>query len=424
MPHALDRTHSPANDIASDGIILVTHEIFPNVTQQLPLLLKKALRYALGITHGSLDVGFPDGRVLRFGASQAGPHARIDIHDLGFARHLLRGGDIGFAEAYLRGAWSTPDLTRFLLLFCVNHAAVATLLPDRPLTRLWQRFRHWLNRNSRRGAKRNIHAHYDLGNRFYAAWLDSTMTYSSALFEHGDNDLSRAQQRKYQALAQAIDLRPEHHVLEIGCGWGGFSAYAAGEIGCQVTALTISQEQFDYATERMHREGLTDKVTIKLIDYRDETGVYDRIASIEMLEAVGENYWPTYFKTLRDRLREGGLAGVQTITIQERLFEGYRREMDFIRRYIFPGGMLPTPSILKDFGQKWGVPLHGEREFGIDYAQTLALWRERFLTVWPDLTQMGFDERFKRLWTYYLSYCEAGFLSRNIDVRQMIFRKV
>jgi cyclopropane-fatty-acyl-phospholipid synthase len=424
MTHALDRTHSSSHHAASDGIIHVTRDIFPKVTRPLPLLLKKALRYALGITHGSLDVGFPDGRVLRFGADQSGPHARIDLHDLGFARHLLRGGDIGFAEAYLRGAWSTPDLTRFLLLFCVNHSAVATLLPNKPLTRLWQRFRHWLNRNSRRGAKRNIHAHYDLGNRFYAAWLDSTMTYSSALFAHGDNDLSRAQHRKYQALAQAIDLRPEHHVLEIGCGWGGFSAYAAGEIGCKVTALTISQEQFDYASERMRREGLAEKVTVKLIDYRDETGVYDRIASIEMLEAVGENYWPVYFKTLRDRLHDGGLAGIQTITIQERLFEGYRREMDFIRRYIFPGGMLPTPSILKDFGQKWGLPLHGEHEFGIDYAQTLALWRERFLAVWPDLTQMGFDERFKRLWTYYLCYCEAGFLSRNIDVRQMIFRKV
>jgi cyclopropane-fatty-acyl-phospholipid synthase len=292
-----------------------------------------------------------------------------------------------------------------------------------PLVRWVQAFRHWLNRNTKRQARKNIHAHYDLGNTFYKAWLDPSMTYSSALFDKGSQDLSAAQMRKYESLAHQIDLKTGHTVLEIGCGWGGFAEYAAKTVGANVVGLTISREQFDYASRRMFEAGLSEKVDIRLQDYRDERGLYDRIASIEMLEAVGEQYWPDYFRQLRDRLVPGGLAGIQTITIQDDLFPQYRREIDFIRRYVFPGGMLPTPSKLKALGQSVGLPLADEKVFGEDYARTRADWRERFHAAWPTLTPFGFDERFRRLWEYYLSYCEAGFLSGNIDVRQMAFTK-
>jgi cyclopropane-fatty-acyl-phospholipid synthase len=413
----------PARSADRVAPIAVTQANLREVSAGLPFAIRQAFGYAVAISHGRLDVSLPDGRRLRFEGGEPGPQAAIEVHDLNFARRLAQGGDIGFAEAYLAGEWDTPDLTRFLELFCVNHAAVHTLLAHRPWMRLWQRFLHMLNRNSKAGSRRNIHAHYDLGNRFYGAWLDETMTYSAGIFAPGDNDLSTAQRRKFRALAEATHLKPGDHVLEIGCGWGGFAEFAAREIGCRVTGLTISKEQYDFAVERMAKAGLSDRVTIKLQDYRDETGTYDAIASIEMFEAVGESYWPVFFQHLRERLRPGGRAGIQVITIQERLFENYRREIDFIRRYIFPGGMLPTPTIMQELGAKFGVPLSGDRAFGIDYATTLAQWRDRFREAWPQLTPLGFDERFRRMWEYYLAYCEAGFRSGNIDVRQMIFTR-
>jgi cyclopropane-fatty-acyl-phospholipid synthase len=297
------------------------------------------------------------------------------------------------------------------------------VLGGNAFVRWLQVLRHWLNRNTRRQARKNIHAHYDLGNDFYSAWLDPSMTYSSALFDSGSNDLTSAQVRKYQSLAQEIELKSGEHVLEIGCGWGGFAEYAAKNYDARVVGLTISREQHDYAKRRIFDAGLADKVDIRMQDYRDERGQYDRIASIEMLEAVGERYWPAYFAQLRDRLRPGGAAGIQTITIQERFFDNYKREIDFIRRYVFPGGMLPTPETLKSLGEKFGVPLRAEKIFGEDYARTLSEWRGRFRTAWPQITTLGFDERFRRLWEYYLAYCEAGFRSRNIDVRQMVFTR-
>jgi cyclopropane-fatty-acyl-phospholipid synthase len=403
-------------------IVTVTAQTRAAALAGLPAAVRTAFKLAEHIRCGTLDVSLPDGRRLAFKGPVEGPTAQMVVHDYRFAWRLLHGGDIGIAESYLRGEWETPDLTRFLYLFCVNQDMLQSVLAH-PMVRWLQTFRHWLNRNTRRQARKNIHAHYDLGNDFYAAWLDPTMTYSSALFDQGSNDLSAAQLRKYQSLVQQIDLKPTHRVLEIGCGWGGFAEYAAKTVGANVVGLTISREQFDYAKRRMFEAGLAEKVEIKLQDYRDERGCYDRIASIEMLEAVGEQFWPDYFRQLRDRLTPGGLAGIQTITIQDRLFQHYRREMDFIRRYVFPGGMLPTPSTLKELGQGFGLPLANEKVFGHDYARTLATWRERFRAAWPTLTPFGFDERFRRLWEYYLSYCEAGFLSGNIDVRQMVFAK-
>jgi cyclopropane-fatty-acyl-phospholipid synthase len=403
--------------------LLVTPETVDGIARGLPFAARQALRLASGLVWGSLTVSIPDGRVLLFKRREPGLAAAMQIRDWSFAARLAKAGDLGFAEAYLRGEWDSPDLTAFIELFARNRALIETLLPNRPLVRIWQVFRHFLNRNSRSGARRNIHAHYDLGNRFYEAWLDRTMTYSSALFAPGDNDLASAQRRKYRALAEALQLQPSHHLLEIGCGWGGFAAFAAEEIGCRVTGLTISQEQYAYARERIAAAGLSDRVELKLQDYRDETGTYDRIASIEMFEAVGEAYWPTYFRQLRDRLKAGGLAGLQVITIRDENFANYRREIDFIRRYIFPGGMLPSPSILRDLGARFGVPVASDHNFGLDYARTLSLWRERFRAAWPQLVPLGFDERFRRLWEYYLAYCEAGFRTGNIDVRQMIFTK-
>ncbi len=403
--------------------VTVTAQTRTAALRGLPATVRTALRLAEQIRCGTLEVSLPDGRRLVYKGPSDGPVAQLLVNDYRFAWRLLQSGDIGIAEAYLRGEWETPDLTRFLYLFCVNQEMLQSVLAH-PAVRWLQSFRHWLNRNTPRQARKNIHAHYDLGNEFYAAWLDPSMTYSSALFDQDSHDdLSAAQLRKYQSLAQQIDLRSDHKVLEIGCGWGGFAEYAAKTVGANVVGLTISREQFEYAKRRVFNAGLAEKVDIRLQDYRDERGSYDRIASIEMLEAVGEQFWPDYFRQLRDRLVPGGFAGIQTITIQDRLFAHYRREMDFIRRYVFPGGMLPTPSTLKTLGQGFGLPLAGEKVFGHDYALTLATWRERFLAAWPSLVPFGFDERFRRLWEYYLSYCEAGFLSGNIDVRQMVFVK-
>jgi cyclopropane-fatty-acyl-phospholipid synthase len=381
-----------------------------------------AFAFAAHLKRGTLDALLPDGRRFRFGGTEPGPAAVMTINDLRFARRFIGGGDIGIAEGYLRGEWETPDLTQFLYLFSLNHDLIQSMLGNKPIVRIVQLFRHWLNRNTKTQAKRNIEAHYDLGNRFYAAWLDESMTYSAALFDRAD-DLPAAQTRKYESLAERLQLAPGQRVLEIGCGWGGFAEFLAKRHAVNVVGLTISRGQHAFAQKRIAAAGLGDKVEIRLQDYRDESGIYDRIVSIEMIEAVGEEYWPTYFRQLRDRLVAGGIAGIQAITIQDRLFSTYRREVDFIRRYVFPGGMLPAPAMLKMLGERFGLPLVAEKVFGDDYARTLSAWRERFRGAWPALAPMGFDERFRRLWEYYLAYCEAGFLSRNIDVRQMVFAK-
>jgi cyclopropane-fatty-acyl-phospholipid synthase len=404
-------------------VIPVTPETVDVALAGLPRMVRLALGFASRLKRGTLDVTLLDGRVLRFGGVEPGPAAGMVLHNYDFAARLITAGDIGIAEAYLRGDWDTPDLTHFLYLFCVNHELIQTMLGDKPLVRFVQMVRHWFNRNTRRQARRNIYAHYDIGNAFYSAWLDPSMTYSSALFEDGTADLTEAQNNKYRRLAEAIDLQPGQKLLEIGCGWGGFAEYVARAFGARVVGLTISKEQRDFAQKRIQQAGLNEKVEIRLQDYRDERDRYDRIASIEMIEAVGEEFWPKYFSQLSDRLKPGGLAGIQAITIQDSIFQTYRREVDFIQRYVFPGGMLPSPAVLKMLGEKFGVPVIRERIFGQDYAKTLATWRNNFRAAWPNLIPLGFDERFRRLWEYYLAYCEAGFLSGNIDVRHVIFAK-
>jgi cyclopropane-fatty-acyl-phospholipid synthase len=389
-----------------------------------PAVFRAALRLiARNWAIGAVTFFLPSGQELFIAGREPGPHARLTIHDYRFIRRALSAGDIGFAEAYIAGEFDTPDLPDLLYVFAANWDRVHHVTMGNPLAWTMNRIRHALKPNSRQGAKKNIHAHYDLGNAFYAQWLDPTMTYSSAKFERPGQPLPEAQTAKYKALAQSMGLQPGQSVLEIGCGWGGFAEFAAKTFGTKVVGLTISLEQRDFAQARIHKAGLSDQVEIRLQDYRDERDRYDRIASIEMIEAVGEQFWPNYFSQLRDRLLPGGLAGIQAITIQDSLFQTYRREVDFIQRYVFPGGMLPSPQILKALGERFGVPVIRERIFGQDYAKTLAIWRSNYRAAWPHLMPSGFDDRFRRLWEYYLAYCEAGFLSGNIDVRQVVFAK-
>jgi cyclopropane-fatty-acyl-phospholipid synthase len=403
--------------------VVVGGDNLDSIVRSLPLVLRHLCRIAARISVGTLDIVLQDGRTLRFVGDDPTPNATMIIKDLTFVRRLVIGGDLGFAEGYMRNEWDTPDLSNLMMILAANHRSGRRLVPGKPFLRIWQRIRHFLNRNTKNGSRRNIHAHYDIGNAFYEKWLDRSMTYSSAIFEPGDNDLESAQRRKFQRLAEDTNIGPDHHVLEIGCGWGGFAEYAAREIGCRVTGLTISQEQYDFAVKRICDAGLSDRVSIELKDYRDETGTYDRIVSIEMFEAVGEAYWKVFFQQMRDRLVAGGRAGLQLITIRDEAFEGYKREIDFIRRYVFPGGMLPSNGIMTNLSDSFRLPIVSDKGYAADYAQTLALWRDRFIEAWPSIAPLGFDERFRRLWQYYLTYCEVGFATQNVDVRQMVFAK-
>ncbi len=382
--------------------------------------MRAALAIVTHISLGSLIVALPDGRKFRFDGATPGETGIIMVRDARFAKKLLTGGGIGFAEAYLDGQWDTPDLQTLLRVIALNNNSIGANARGNRLFSLMERMRHsLLQRNSRSGARRNIEYHYDLGNDFYALWLDASMTYSSALFQSATENLEQAQHNKYRALAERITLAPDHHLLEIGCGWGGFAEFAGKEIGCRVTGITISQEQYEFSKRRIFENGLAEKVDIIIQDYRDLSAQYDRIASIEMFEAVGEKYWPHYFSKLHDSLKQGGLAGLQLITIADRHFESYRRGCDFIQRYIFPGGMLASPKVLLEQISRANLRLHEQTSFGLDYAGTLRRWHESFQKKWPEIEKLGFDARFRRMWTYYLAYCESGFSSRNTDVVQM-----
>jgi len=303
--------------------------------------------------------------------------------------------------------------------FTANLDRLSQLLQGGVVYRLINFLAHWLHRNSRTGARRNILAHYDLGNAFYSRWLDPSMTYSSARYERPGQPLSEAQRNKYASLARQIGLGPDHHVLEIGCGWGGFAEFAAGEIGAKVTGITISPAQYEFARKRMFDQGLAERAQIRLVDYRDVQGEFDRVASIEMFEAVGEEYWPLYFRKIRDVLSPGGRAGLQIITIRDELFAHYRQRADFIQKYVFPGGMLPSERRLKEETERAGLEWRDIVRFGQNYADTLAEWAARFEGAWDDIRGLGFDERFRRLWRFYLGYCEAGFRTERTNVVQL-----
>jgi cyclopropane-fatty-acyl-phospholipid synthase len=339
--------------------------------KDLPRYFKAVFSIAQSLETGRLDIKLADGRVFRTTGNQPGPAALIEIHNNDCFARLIREGDLGFSDAYLEGWWSTPDLQIFMDLILDRNEGVFDGFPGAGLVRTFEKIRHWLNGNSKRQARKNISFHYDLGNDFYKKWLDETMSYSSALFKDGQEPTEKAQIRKYESMVNMMDVKPGDHVLEIGCGWGGFAEYAAKERGLNVTGLTISQEQHDYAVERMKKLGLSDKVNIVMRDYRDETGVYDGIASIEMFEAVGEQYWPTYFKTIRDRLKPGAKAALQIILISENRFQAYRKGVDFIQKYIFPGGMLPSPNALNQQIEMAGLIRESSVEFAKSYGELL-----------------------------------------------------
>jgi cyclopropane-fatty-acyl-phospholipid synthase len=403
--------------------IPITPETVTSLTSDLSFEARQALHRASQLKKGRLTIFIPEGRKYIVQGTEPGTDATIHIHDWRMAEALNEQGDIGFAESYVRGEWDTPDLTAFITLFAENYRLVQTLLAGRPLVRLWQVWQHWRKRNTKKGSKRNIYAHYDLGNAFYQEWLDPSLTYSSALFDTENQSLEAAQHNKYARLAQELQLRPEHHVLEIGCGWGGFMEYAAKHIGCRVTGVTISKEQHRFAVERLAAQDLSAKTEVRLQDYRDVSGTFDHVVSIEMFEAVGEKYWETFFKKVASVLKPQGRAALQVITICEENFLNYRREMDFIRHAIFPGGMLPSKERLVDSAQKSPLTFLKEHNFGLDYAKTLEVWRETFHAAWDKIHPLGFDEAFRRTWNYYLCYCEAGFRSKNIDVRHVVFQK-
>jgi cyclopropane-fatty-acyl-phospholipid synthase len=382
-----------------------------------------ALRLAGLVRAGDLMLTLPDGSMHRFGGHRPGPSAEVTLHAPRAISRFAFGGSLGWAEAYLDGDWSSPDIRAVMALAAANEAEWDAVLRGNVLVRLVSRAYHALRPNTRRGARKNIAAHYDLGNDFYAAWLDPSMTYSSAEFAAPAETLEAAQARKVRNLLAAIDLRPGQSLLEIGCGWGYLAEIAAREFGARVVALTLSREQHAHAVARMAEAGLGDRVEIRLQDWRDVPERFDRIASVEMFEAVGEAYWAPFFSALRERLSPGGRAGLQIITIADRYFETYRSSADFIQRYVFPGGMLPSPTRLREETARAGLAWQSETWFGQSYAETLRIWNERFQAAWPRIAPLGYDERFKRLWEYYLCYCETGFRAGWTDVGRIVLAR-
>jgi cyclopropane-fatty-acyl-phospholipid synthase len=402
-----------------------------------PAAARSALKLLARLRHGTLTLQLPDGSIQRFG-SGAEPMASLHLHNWKVCVAALRSGDIGFAESYIAGDWSTPQLTDLLRVLIVNRQEVEDVIYGTWLGRLAYRLKHLLNRNTKVNSQKNIHAHYDLGNAFYELWLDGTMNYSSAIFETPETSMKDAQNAKVRRALRMVQVKPGERVLEIGCGWGALAEMATTEFGASLVGVTLSTEQLQWAQARMARAGVPaageqpgTKVTqdLRLQDYRD-IGVnqpadqsFDAICSIEMIEAVGREYWPTYFSTVARLLKPGGHACIQSIVIADGLYERYIDSTDFIQQYIFPGGCLPSPSVFRAQARAAGLEMVDEFAFGQDYAHTLKLWRAAFLAQMPRIHQLGFDERFVRIWEFYLAYCEAAFAEANTDVVQYTLRK-
>jgi cyclopropane-fatty-acyl-phospholipid synthase len=389
-----------------------------------PAAARAVFRLMKRLRHGTLHIVLPDGGTLDFGsAAETGLRATIRLHDWKVCAAALRSGDIGVAESFIDGDWTTPDLPALLTLFIANRDEIESVIYGRWWGSLLYRARHFFNRNSRQGSARNIHAHYDLGNEFYRLWLDPTLNYSSAWFEGDRNgDLVQAQWAKVRRALTECDVRQGHRVLEIGCGWGALAEAAARDFGAAVTGVTLSREQLAWGQQRLAAQGLAGELRYQ--DYRDiADGPFDAIASIEMFEAVGREYWPGFFETIKRQLKPGGKACIQTITIRDDLFERYLRSTDFIQQYIFPGGLLPSPSAFRIAAAEAGLEVVNELDFGLDYAETLTRWRASFLGADGPVRQLGFDTRFMRIWEFYLGYCEAAFATGNTSVMQFTLRR-
>ena len=389
----------------------------------IPLSIRLAFLALLKTSKGQLTIELPDQRRFTFDQGITGPSGEITISDPSMVKRVLSAGDIGFAEAYMDGQFSTPDLTSVLQFFAVNFETAGKLGRGSPLRNLLSKLVDQVTRrNTKKGSKQNILAHYDLGNAFYEKWLDPSMTYSSAIFVDTD-DMGPAQKLKYDSIAKKIGARPDDHILEIGSGWGGFAEHAAMHYGSKITTITISDEQHAYASKRIFEAGLAERVKVELRDYRDVDGKFDGVASIEMFEAVGETYWPTYFNKISSVLDHGKRAALQIITIDDSLFESYRKRVDFIQKYIFPGGMLPSEEALNKEFRQAGLQFQEQTMFGDSYAKTLRRWADDFRAQWPQIEQLGFDRTFRNLWEYYLCYCEAGFLTGRTNVGQFVVSK-
>ena len=372
------------------------------------------------IEAGELRAVFPSNFQKVYSGGQVGPTADIKINSWKLVPRLLLSGDMGLAESFLSGEWETSNLTQLILLGDINERALGNAVTPSKFINLIEKLRHQRRDNSKRGSRRNIAAHYDLGNEFYSHWLDNSMSYSSALFTDLGEELEVGQNRKYQRLAKALKLKEGDQVLEIGCGWGGFAEIAAKEYKCNVVGITLSNEQAKFAQRRMQENQLSNLVDIRIEDYRDVQGSFDKIVSIEMFEAVGEEHWRNYFETIKTRLKPGGLAGIQSITIANEFFETYKRRPDFIQKYIFPGGILPSEDKLNNAVSSAGLKILDDYYFGKSYAETLRRWQSTFEQKWDDIKNLGFDEKFQKMWRYYLSYCEAGFETGHINVGQFL----
>ena len=380
--------------------------------------MPRAARLVIGMLErlagGCVTIDLPDGRRVRVGE---GAHAaNLIVRDWQVFERIIGKGSIGFAECWMEGLWETDQLAALLTLMARNRSTLERAIHGNALRLVAYRIWHWLRANSRRGSKKNIEAHYDLGNEFYGLWLDETMTYSSARFTAPDMPLEEAQREKYRRILQRLQPQAGQRILEVGCGWGGFAEVATTEFQCHVHGLTLSPSQLAWAQQRAERGGFADRAIFELRDYRDVSGQFDHIVSIEMIEAVGEEYWPTYFAKLHECVAPNGRIVIQGITIAHYLFAHYRNDVDFIQRYIFPGGMLLSPHVLSEQAQRAGLKLVGEEAFGLDYARTLADWMARFNKVRDAVLAQGFDERFVRMWQFYLAYCEAGFRAGSTDV--------
>ena len=417
-----------------------TQPVLANIArpEHPPLSARRLLGLLARLPLGELELQLPGGDVARFGRGEAaakgqrGPRGVLQLHDWAMFDRTLRSGDIGFAESFIDGEWDSPDLAQLLRLCLLNRGHMEAVIYGSWWGRLGYRLRHLLRRNSKAGSARNIHAHYDLGNEFYRLWLDPGMSYSSAWFEGRDRrgaDLVQAQDAKYRRALREARVEPGKRVLEIGCGWGGLAELAAKEFGADVTGVTLSAEQLSWAQQRLRDRGLDARAQMLYLDYRDLPqrfggGPFDAIVSIEMFEAVGHEYWPSYFQALNACLKPGGHACIQTITIRDDLFPRYLRSTDFIQQYIFPGGLLPSPAAFEAEARCAGLVVENRLAFGQDYAETLRRWRDAFTAGLDAVQGQGFDQRFQRIWTFYLAYCEAAFDTGNTDVYQFTLRKL
>lgn len=369
--------------------------------------------------YGSIELEWPNGKVEKISASKTGPKANLKIVDDNVVKEIISGGSVKFAELYMSKRILSSNLTTLMHYFALNNDEAEDTFKVSMIKYLWNKFDHFKNKNSETQAKKNISYHYDLGNKFYSYWLDKSMTYSSAIFSKSNDDLEIAQINKYKKLAELVSVKDGDNILEIGCGWGGFSEFLGKRYDCNITAITISKEQYNFSKKRIESAHLEKKINIKYCDYRNIEGKFDKILSIEMFEAVGKEYWNHFFNKIRNVLNPSGNVGLQLITIDDKIYEVYKNNPDFIQKYIFPGGMLPSFKLLTNIATKNYFNIDIVNSYSKDYAKTLNIWNKKFNYNWKKIEELGFDETFKLMWNYYLSYCEGGFLSKNIDLKQI-----